>query len=70
VSLSESCSCGASFTADRDDELLLLNQWRLKHQCKAPGQLAFNDITSITTDKDGSPFAPELHIGFRGEDDE
>jgi hypothetical protein len=65
VSLSEVCSCGASFTAERDDELKLLNSWRTNHKCGLPkaGDLAIVDTanTSIMDD----PRMPELHIGFR-----
>jgi hypothetical protein len=65
MSLSEVCSCGASFTAERDDELKLLNSWRTTHKCGIPkgGDLAMVDTanTSIMDD----PRTPELHIGFR-----
>jgi len=68
MSLSESCACGASFSAERDDELSLLNAWRSKHKCPKPerGNLALSAATEL-----GSDFAyPELRIGFRGDDDE
>lgn len=71
MSISESCSCGASFSADRDDELKLLNQWREDHKCPAPqgGDLSYSTAT-IETAPDHT--FPEMHIGFRynGDDDE
>jgi hypothetical protein len=68
MSLSESCACGASFTAERDDELSLLNAWRSKHKCPKPerGNLALSADTNIVAD-----FGyPELRIGFRGDEDD
>lgn len=41
--ISESCGCGASFQAERSDELKLLNAWRTNHQCKDTGNLAIID---------------------------
>lgn len=70
MSLSEVCSCGASFTAERSDELKLLNAWRSSHKCGMPkgGDLAIVDTanTSIMDD----PRMPELHIGFRPDTDD
>jgi hypothetical protein len=44
MSLSESCGCGASFSAERaKDELKLLNQWRQQHKCFEKGDLAIVD---------------------------
>lgn len=44
MSLSESCGCGASFSAERaKDELKLLNQWREQHKCFEKGDLAIVD---------------------------
>jgi hypothetical protein len=65
VSLSEICSCGASFTAERSDELKLLNAWRTSHRCSTPrhGDLAIVDSSLNTLADD--PRIPELHIGFR-----
>lgn len=68
MSVSESCACGASFSAERDNELSLLNQWRESHKCPKPqgGGLALN--TSIETVSDFN--YPELRIGFRGDEDD
>lgn len=65
MSLSETCSCGAMFTAERDDELKLLNSWRTSHRCQIPkqGDLAIVDSASSSIADD--PRIPELHIGFR-----
>ena len=65
MSLSESCACGASFSADRDDELKLLNDWRRSHKCPAPerGDLALSAQIEAAPDYT----VPELHIGFRGD---
>jgi hypothetical protein len=42
--ISETCSCGASFSAERSDELKLLNTWRTSHKCKpSEGTLAIVD---------------------------
>jgi hypothetical protein len=68
MSLSESCSCGAGFTADRDDELRLLNEWRKTHKCPKPqgGGLALASSIESATD-----FTyPELRLGFRGDEDD
>jgi hypothetical protein len=68
MSLSESCSCGAGFSAERDDELKLLNEWRKTHKCPKPqgGNLG------LTSSSETSPnyHIPEMHIGFRGDDDD
>jgi hypothetical protein len=65
MSLSESCSCGASFSAERDDELRLLNHWRKSHVCPKPerGSLALGAVV------ESAPVftEPELHIGFRSD---
>lgn len=72
MSLSETCTCGASFSAERDDELKLLNQWRRAHKCvPQPGDLYTSGLDSradLATDYT----LPEMHIGFRyePEDDE
>jgi hypothetical protein len=73
MSLSETCSCGASFSAERNDELKLLNQWREQHKCEFPkvGDLAIVDNSHSQIAEDFR--IPELHIGFRpdeGDDDE
>ena len=68
MSISESCSCGASFTADRDDEIKLLNQWRTSHKCKLSGDLIFNNPSTAVTDKVDYVTEPELQLGFRYDD--
>jgi hypothetical protein len=70
MSLSEVCSCGASFTAERDDELKLLNAWRTSHKCALPkgGELAIVDTANTSIMED--PRMPELHIGFRPSEDD
>jgi hypothetical protein len=70
MSLSETCSCGASFTAERNDELKLLNAWRTSHRCSTPkhGDLAIIDNSSTTIADDFR--IPELHIGFRPSEDD
>lgn len=68
MSISESCSCGASFTADRDDEIKLLNQWRTGHKCKAGGDLIFNNPNSATLETVNYVTEPELQLGFRHDD--
>ena len=70
MSVSESCSCGASFTADRDDELKLLNQWRLNHKCKITGDLIFNNPSTAVLDKVDSSTLPELQLGFRYDEED
>ena len=46
MSISELCSCGASFTAERSDELKLLNAWRINHKCiPTEGSLAIIDTS-------------------------
>jgi hypothetical protein len=64
MAVSESCSCGASFSAERNDELKLLIDWREAHECRNREVFAISDnghISQIADQKD-----PELHIGFRG----
>lgn len=68
MSISESCTCGASFTADRDDELKLLNQWRTSHKCKTSGDLIFNNPATAVMDKVDYVTEPELQLGFRYDD--
>jgi hypothetical protein len=65
MSLSETCSCGASFSAERNDELKLLNAWRTSHKCisQDSGTLAIMDNSQTTLAEDYH--IPELHIGFR-----
>jgi hypothetical protein len=70
MSISESCSCGASFTADRDDELKLLNQWRIAHRCKDTGDLIFNNPSTAVIEKVDSNLAPELQLGFRYDEED
>ena len=69
MSLSESCSCGASFSADRDDQLRLLNQWRKLHAC--PKQEGGFLVSSVSTDSETvHDFVyPNLRVGFRGDED-
>lgn len=47
--ISESCSCGASFQAERSDELKLLNLWRTSHKCRSEGNLAIIDSSRVET---------------------
>ena len=68
MSLSETCSCGASFTADRDDELKLLNQWRTAHSCKVSGDLSFNTVPNAVTETLQYDTDRELQLGFRYDD--
>ena len=68
MSVSESCSCGASFTADRDDEIKLLNQWRNGHKCKTSGDLIFNNPIQSVTESLSYSTEPELQLGFRYDD--
>jgi hypothetical protein len=65
MSLSETCSCGANFSAERNDELKLLNSWRAQHKCSFPkgGDLAIVDMARSDLAPDLTE--PELHIGFR-----
>jgi len=65
MSLSESCSCGAGFTADRDDELYLLNQWRKNHKCPHPERGDLGLSAAVETAPNHT--LPELHIGFRSD---
>jgi hypothetical protein len=68
MSVSESCACGASFSAERDNELQLLNQWRESHKCPKPqgGGLAVGSLVETVTDFK----YPELRLGFRGDEDD
>jgi hypothetical protein len=68
MSVSESCGCGGSFSADRPkDELRLLNLWRSSHVCFVGGDLVVTGSGGVVesapdfTDKN-------LHIGFRGQE--
>jgi hypothetical protein len=65
MSISETCSCGANFSAERNDELKLLNAWRTTHKCSYPkqGDLAIVDMARSEIAPDLTE--PELHIGFR-----
>lgn len=70
MSLTEVCSCGASFSAERNDELKLLNAWRTSHKCGVPkqGDLAIVDSSFSSIAEDFR--VPELHIGFRPSEDD
>lgn len=70
MSISETCSCGAAFSAERNDELKLLNQWREAHKCQFPkqGDLAIMDTAQTSIAEDFR--IPELHIGFRPSEDD
>lgn len=68
MSVSESCSCGASFTVDRDDEIRLLNQWRTGHKCKVSEDLIFNTVPSPITDTLQYETDREMQLGFRYDD--
>lgn len=68
MSLSESCSCGAGFSAERDDELLLLNEWRKAHKCPKPQGGSLGLSSSVESAPDYS--YPELRLGFRGDEDD
>ena len=72
MSLSEACSCGASFQAERSDELKLLNQWREQHKCPSNDTGGLVVIDSARSDAAPDFTVPEMHIGFRmnEEDDE
>jgi hypothetical protein len=59
MNVSESCSCGASFSADGDSVIRLLREWRKNHVCK-PVEAADNDTLVMTSaDTKTEP------IGFR-----
>ena len=70
MSISETCSCGASFSAERNDELKLINAWRTQHKCMNPkgGDLAIVDSSQSSIAEDFR--IPELHIGFRPSEDD
>lgn len=70
MSVAETCSCGAAFSAERNDELKLLNQWREAHKCQFPksGDLAIVDTSNNQIADDFR--IPELHIGFRPSEDD
>ena len=70
MSISETCSCGASFSAERNDELKLLNAWRTSHKCIShdSGSLAIVDTSNNSLAPDYT--IPELHIGFRPSEDD
>jgi hypothetical protein len=65
MAITETCSCGASFSAERNDELKLVNAWRSQHKCSFPkaGDLAIMDMARSELAPDFTE--PELHIGFR-----
>lgn len=72
MSISETCSCGASFSAERNDELKLLNAWRTSHKCVAHDGGSLAVVDAATTQLADDFIIPELHIGFRpgeGDDD-
>jgi hypothetical protein len=70
MSITETCSCGASFSAERSDELKLVNAWRSQHKCSFPkqGDLAIMDSSRNELAPDFTE--PELHIGFRRLEDD
>lgn len=72
MSISESCSCGASIELDRSDELALWKDWKANHKCRDRNEALFaiSDSSQISQLPDVT--SPELHLGFRrqGFDDE
>ncbi len=65
--LSESCGCGASFSAERPkDELKLLNQWREQHKCFEKGDLVIVDASRV----ESAPYHPIGFSPFEGDDDD
>jgi len=64
MSVSESCSCGASFTAERNDEVKMLNDWRKNHKCRERNDFMAIDVSRSEAAPDFT--AKEMHIGFRG----
>lgn len=47
MNVSETCSCGATFSAEGDNVVRLLREWRKEHTCK-PVDGAENDATVLT----------------------
>lgn len=63
--ITERCSCGAEFAADRNDELKLWREWNNRHTC--PEESALQRETSATAQVEaaGQLHEPELQLGFR-----
>lgn len=68
--VSETCACGATFSAERSDELKLLNQWRTSHKCPSNDSAGLVMIDNSRNELAPDYMIPELHIGFRGNDEE
>jgi hypothetical protein len=68
MSVSESCGCGASFSAERNDEVKMLNDWRNNHKCRERNE--FMAIDNARSEVAPEYQVPEMHIGFRGRDDD
>lgn len=48
MNVSETCSCGATFSAEGDNVIRLLREWRREHVCKAP-DAPENDVNVMTS---------------------
>ena len=68
MSVSESCSCGASFSAERTDEIKMLTNWRENHKCR--DRVEFIAIDNSKSEPAPEYQVPEMHIGFRGREDD
>ena len=68
--LSETCSCGAGFQAERSDELKLLNTWRTNHKCPNNDSAGLMVVDTARSEIAPDYTIPEMHIGFRGNPEE
>jgi len=65
--ISETCACGAAFSADGDNVVRLVREWRKTHVCFEPKPDASSEtiFTSASTVIESVPlgFAPAEHPG-------
>lgn len=63
--ITERCSCGAEFAADRNDELKLWLEWTNRHSCRDEVQLERDTSANAQVELAGQFHEPELQLGFR-----
>ena len=66
--ISETCSCGSSFQADRPDELKLWEDWLIRHSCN--GRQEFSGSLDSRLERSDTFIVEEMRpVGFQPDDD-
>lgn len=73
--IKETCSCGAQFklsSVEMEEGMRALRNWRKTHKCVHSGLTEMGDINSSfsSSERVEDTTFPELHIGFRPNEDD